>query len=128
MEEKVCGLNELCTGQGGRIVGMYVPEEIGQRLRDMGFMQGVRIERVYGSPFGDPVAYFVKGTLIALRNRDAEMISVELIETESGEVKTAEIKKREDAETGREERKAGKGDRKKIRKILQWGWVKNGIE
>ena len=81
MGEKICRLDELHAGQWGRIVEMHVAEDIGQRLKDMGFVQGGRIERVYGSPFGDPAAYFVKQTLIALRNGDAGKISVE---TEGG--------------------------------------------
>lgn len=83
MGKDVCGLNDLCAGQWGRIVEMHVPEEIGQRLKDMGFVQGVPIECAYGSPFGDPVAYFIKGTLIALRNEDAEKITVEIMKQEN---------------------------------------------
>ncbi len=78
MGKRVCRLDDLHAGQWGRIVEMHVAEETGQRLKDMGFVHGARIECVYGSPFGDPAAYFVKGTLIALRNSDAGKIGVEV--------------------------------------------------
>lgn len=78
MEVRIGRLSSLHPGQRGRIAGMHVAEDIGQRLRDMGFVRGAVIECVYASPFGDPVAYFVKGTLIAVRNEDAEKIEVEV--------------------------------------------------
>ncbi len=78
MEVRIGRLSALRPGQRGRIAGMHVAENIGQRLRDMGFVRGAVIECVYASPFGDPVAYFVKGTLIAVRNEDAENIEVEV--------------------------------------------------
>lgn len=84
MGKKVCRLDDLCAGQWGTIAEMHVPKDIRQRLKDMGFLRGTRIECVYSSPFGDPTAYFVKGTLIALRNGDAEKISVETEEPENG--------------------------------------------
>lgn len=77
MGERVCGLDSMYPGQRGRIVKVYVAEDIGQRLKDMGLVRGAEIECVYSSPFGDPVAYFVKGTLIALRSEDAKKIGVE---------------------------------------------------
>ena len=76
MEECICRLTAMRPGQWGRIADMHVAEDIGQRLRDMGFVRGTGIEYAYASPFGDPVAYFVKGTLVAVRNEEAEKIDV----------------------------------------------------
>ena len=94
MGEKICGLASMHPGQCGRIAGIHVKEDIGRRLKDMGFVHGAGIECVYAGPFGDPVAYFVKGTLIAVRNEDAEKIDVEIEDAEIEEVKIkdAEIK------------------------------------
>lgn len=86
MGEKRCGLASMHPGEHGRIAGMHVAGDIGQRLKDMGFVRGAGIECVYASPFGDPVAYFVKGTLIAVRNEDAQKIEVKIIETEMADV------------------------------------------
>ncbi|MCL1858235.1 MAG: ferrous iron transport protein A [Oscillospiraceae bacterium] len=50
-----------------------------QRLSDLGIIEGTRIETLYKSPFGNPVAYFIRGTVFALRNETAEKITVEKI-------------------------------------------------
>ncbi len=49
--------------------------ELRQRLMDIGFVPGTKIQCVRISPFGDPKAYFVRGTVIALRNSDAATIT-----------------------------------------------------
>ena len=47
------------------------------RLFDLGFFRGSRVLPLYECAGGGTRVYRVKDTLIALRNRDAEMISVE---------------------------------------------------
>ena len=47
------------------------------RLSDLGFSRGSRVLPLYECCGGGTRVYRVKDTLIALRNRDAEMISVE---------------------------------------------------
>ena len=51
-------------------------EEMKRRLLDLGFYQGTPIKKVLVSPKGDPIAYRVRGTTIALRNNDAQYIEV----------------------------------------------------
>ena len=92
MGERICRLASMHPGQRGRIAGLHVAGDIGQRLRDMGFVRGAGIECVYASPFGDPVAYFVKGTLIAVRNGDAENIEVEVEDGGTGGMKKDGLK------------------------------------
>jgi DtxR family Mn-dependent transcriptional regulator len=48
-----------------------------RRLLDLGFTPGARIELERTGPFGDPRAYKVRGTLIALRHEQADHILVE---------------------------------------------------
>jgi len=48
-----------------------------RRLLDMGFTSGARVEVERTGPFGDPRAYKVRGTLVALRHEQAEHILVE---------------------------------------------------
>lgn len=45
-----------------------------RRLLDLGFSPGTEIEKTLISPKGDPMAYRVRGTTIALRNEDAQHI------------------------------------------------------
>lgn len=53
-----------------------------RRLLDLGILPGAEIENVMSSPLGDPVAYRVKNTVIALRNEQTVLIEVEENETE----------------------------------------------
>ena len=45
-----------------------------KRLLDMGFVPETKIKCVRTSPFGDPKAFLVRGTVIALRNSDSAKI------------------------------------------------------
>ena len=47
------------------------------RLNDLGIYKGAKIKRLRSSPLGDPVSYFVKETVLAIRNQDAQKIEVE---------------------------------------------------
>lgn len=77
MGKDIVRMASMQPGERGRIAGLHVAGDIGQRLKDMGFVKGAGIECVYDSPFGDPSAYFVRGTLVAVRKEDAEGIEVE---------------------------------------------------
>ena len=78
MERGIIGLNGLKPGEKGWIERMTLAEGIRLTLEDMGFVPGSQVECVYCSPFGDPVAYYVMGTLIAIRVEDARNIQVKI--------------------------------------------------
>ncbi len=69
-------LSELSTGQEGYID--HISSECSgierRRLMDLGFVPGSKVEATITSPFRDPVAYRIKGALIALRKQQAEKI------------------------------------------------------
>ena len=46
-------------------------------LSDLGIVAGTEIESLYKSPFGNPAAYLIRGTVFALRNETAEKIIME---------------------------------------------------
>lgn len=50
--------------------------ETGQRLGEMGFWPGKSITLVLSAPFGDPMAFEVDNTVIALRKNEAKLIKV----------------------------------------------------
>lgn len=52
---------------------------IRRRLMDMGVLPGSNIRCVLSSPSGNPKAYFVKGSVIAIRNSDALDVEVDLL-------------------------------------------------
>lgn len=51
-----------------------------RRLLDLGILPGTLIENVMKSPLGDPVAYRVRNSTIALRKKQACLIEIEEIE------------------------------------------------
>jgi DtxR family Mn-dependent transcriptional regulator len=72
-------LSELETGAEAVIralsPGCVGPERL--RLLDLGLVPGTRIRPEFESPFGSPRAYFIRGTMIALRREQAEMVLVQ---------------------------------------------------
>ena len=47
-------------------------------MLDLVLIKGTIVEAVQKSPAGDPIAYFIRGTLIAIRSEDAEKCLVEV--------------------------------------------------
>ena len=62
---RVTNISENCQGIERR------------RLMDLGFIPGSIVEVALKSPFRDPTAYLVKGAMIALRDSQADLISIE---------------------------------------------------
>lgn len=60
------------------------PDALRRRLQDLGFVPGAKVCCVGVSPLGDPAAYRLKGTVIALRAGDAEAV---LIRKEPGRMR-----------------------------------------
>jgi ferrous iron transport protein A len=48
-------------------------------MLDLGLIQGTRVEALQKSPSGDPIAYEIRGAVIALRSEEASQILVELV-------------------------------------------------
>ena len=62
-------LNACC-----KIISLDCCSTIHRRLLDLGLVKNTPVKAVLRSPFGDPVAYEVRGSTIALRKEDAEHI------------------------------------------------------
>ena len=72
-------LSEVKTGAEAVVRGLS-PGCVGAerlRLLDLGLVPGTRIRPELESPFGSPRAYLIRGTMIALRREQAEMILVQ---------------------------------------------------
>ena len=67
-------LPELKPGEKARITAVRAEGELGRRLTELGYFAGGKVEKVLVSPLGDPCAYRVRGTVTAIRRRDAEGI------------------------------------------------------
>lgn len=74
-----CRLTDVPRGQSAAVL-MLLPGCMGperSRLLDLGFVPGSRIERMLQSPFAGPAAFRVRGTLVALREEQAEQVLVQ---------------------------------------------------
>ena len=70
-------LGQLQKGEKARIVSVRHNNHFTRRLLEMGLLEGACVEVVHESPFGrDPVAIRVRGTLLALRRKEADLIEV----------------------------------------------------
>lgn len=67
-------LNQLQIGECAKIHQINFTGTQRRRMRDLGFIDGTIVEALQKSPAGDPIAYFVRGAVIALRGEDAEKI------------------------------------------------------
>ncbi len=81
-------LADLTLGERARVLGISreVRGLLRRRLLDLGFTRGAVVEEVLESAFGhgDPKAYRVRGTLIALRREQAARIYAEPLNEQGG--------------------------------------------
>ena len=78
MPDNNAALSDLKPGEKARVAYINIENNTDkQRLLDIGIIEGTEIEALYKSPFGNPAAYLVRGTVFALRNGTAEKIIVE---------------------------------------------------
>lgn len=69
-------LYELPLNSIGIIDNLNCNGNIRRRLLDLGLVKGTKITPVFKSPSGDPTAYEIRKTLIALRKEDSQLISL----------------------------------------------------
>ncbi|WNB91521.1 FeoA family protein [Bacillus sp. NEB1478] len=65
-----------------RITSMNIDGVMRRRLLDLGFVPGAIVEVIRKSPLGDPMAFRVSQTTIALRKEESMRIEGELINHE----------------------------------------------
>jgi DtxR family Mn-dependent transcriptional regulator len=78
----VVTLRDLRPGERGRVAGLSPACQGSQRRRllDLGVVRGTEIDAAFSSASGDPVAYRIRGALIALRRGQAEWVRIERVE------------------------------------------------
>jgi ferrous iron transport protein A len=69
-------LSEVPVGTECRISALTAEGLMRRRLLDLGFVPGTKVECLRRSPAGDPTAYFIRGTVIALRKEDTDQICI----------------------------------------------------
>lgn len=76
MNESVCSLTDLKIGETARVNKLSLTGSMRRRVQDIGLIEGTEVECVLKSPGGDPIAYQIRGAIIALRNEDSLNILV----------------------------------------------------
>ncbi|NLB88158.1 MAG: ferrous iron transport protein A [Syntrophomonadaceae bacterium] len=71
-------LTNLPVKRSGVIKSIENQGLIRRRLLDLGFVPGTRIQTVRKSPSGNPIAYLIRGTVIALRKEETDLIMVDI--------------------------------------------------
>lgn len=77
MKHELLSLDMLPVGEKGKVELLSTAGTQRRRMLDLGLVSGTQVEAVLRSPMGDPVAYLVRGTVIALRKEDARKIMVQ---------------------------------------------------
>ncbi len=72
-EETLAGVD---VGEKVRILDLKCEGAFRRRLLDLGLIPGIEVRAVMMSPLGSPMAYEIRGSIIALRLEDASKIIV----------------------------------------------------
>lgn len=69
-------LDKLDIDKTAIISNLNCKGDLRRRLLDLGLLNGTPIKAVLSSPIGNPIAYEVRGTTIALRKEDSKFINI----------------------------------------------------
>lgn len=69
-------LHNMQEGTSARVTELRVEGGMRRRLQDMGLIEGTPVICLQRSPSGDPIAYLIRGAVIALREEDSSMVFV----------------------------------------------------
>ena len=72
-------LSDMNVGDKAVVKKLIADENIKRRLLDIGLINGTKVECVLKSPFNDPMAYLIRGAIIAIRKNDCDKIEVEKV-------------------------------------------------
>jgi len=76
MNSNHISLNQLPMGKKANVAAITSDCAARRRMLDLGVIDGTEIEPLYKSPSGNPVAYLIRGAVIALRSDVSEKIMV----------------------------------------------------
>lgn len=79
MNKRLIPLHQLPVGTFGRVKKITAKDSSRRRILDLGLIKDTVVESVLKSPAGDPIAYEIRGALIALRSEESSKIFVELV-------------------------------------------------
>ena len=69
-------LTSLKPGNKGEIIDLSARGKQRRRLLDLGLIPGTTVETKRKSPSGDPIAYLIRGTVLALRKEETNLVKI----------------------------------------------------
>lgn len=79
MNTNIVTLHSLKEGNRARVINLLSEGSMRRRLQDIGLIEGTPVLCLQRSPSGDPIAYLIRGAVIALRSEDSSNVIVESI-------------------------------------------------
>lgn len=76
MDSDIIFLNQLPLNHRGIVISLNCNDSIKRRLLDLGLIPGTYITPIFTSPFGEPVAFEFRDTIISIREEDTSLIKV----------------------------------------------------
>ena len=78
-DNEILQMHDLQPGQSAIVHSVCAPDGMQRRLRDLGLIEQTRVLCLGRSPMGDPSAYLIRGSVIALRRCDCRAIRVAVL-------------------------------------------------
>ena len=75
--ENIVTLDHVMVGKTAKVKELTNTGSMRRRLLDIGLVEGTEVECLQKSPAGDPVAYGIRGAVIALRSEDSAQVLVD---------------------------------------------------
>lgn len=69
-------LNNISIGKFVKVIELSATGMLRERMLALGLTKGAKVEVVRKGPSGDPTVYNIRGAMIALRNEEASLVSV----------------------------------------------------
>lgn len=76
-------LDQLPLNAAATVVELTSEGAERRRMMDLGLLPGTRVEVAMGNPLGDPRAYQIRGSVVALRREQARQVYITLDEEKS---------------------------------------------
>lgn len=73
-------LSKLEQGKHAFVLDICSSDSMRRRLQDLGLIKGTEVLCVQKGPLGDPTAYLIRGTVIALRHEDSSCVQIQCCE------------------------------------------------
>ncbi len=80
MKGKNIPLHMIACGASAKVKELTTAGSLRRRMLDLGLVNGTIVEAIRKSPSGDPIAYEIRGAVIALRSEEASKIIVDVID------------------------------------------------